>query len=87
MARVRIQISVDEELLAKVDQYAEDNYTSRSGVFVQGAANIVNQAAVLSAVRNISLAMRKIADSGNVDPSALEQFKDFERMVNIIVPE
>lgn len=87
MARVRIQISVDEELLSKVDQYADDNYTSRSGVFVQGAAAVVNQAAVLSAIRNISLAMKKIADTGDVEPSVLEQLKDFERMVNIIVPE
>lgn len=87
MARVRIQISVDEELLSKVDQYADDNYTSRSGVFVQGAASVVNQAAVLSAIRNISLAMKKIADTGDVEPSVLEQLKDFERLVNIIVPE
>lgn len=85
MAKIKVQITVDEELLNKIDDYADDNYTTRSSVFVQGAAQIVNQAALIAAVKNMSLAMRKIADTGIVTPDELKQLEDFERAANYLV--
>lgn len=85
MAKIKVQITVDEELLAKIDEYADDNYTTRSSVFVQGALQVVNQAAVFSAISNLSLAMRKIADTGAVSPDELRQLEDFERVAKYIV--
>lgn len=85
MAKIKVQITVDEELLNKIDDYADDNYTTRSSVFVQGAAQIVNQAALIAAVKNMSLAMRKIADTGIVTPDELKQLEDFERAASYLV--
>lgn len=85
MAKIKVQITVDEELLNKIDDYADDNYTSRSSVFVQGAAQIVNQASLIAAVKNMSLAMRKIADTGIVTPDELKQLEDFERAASYLV--
>lgn len=80
MAKTKVQISVDSDLLDMVDQYADRFYTSRSGVFVQGAAQIVNQAIIVDAIQDMALTMRKIADAGQVDENTKKELEDFERL-------
>lgn len=80
MAKTKVQITVDSDLLELVDLYAEKNYTSRSGVFVQGAAQLVNSAALIDAVQSMAVSMRKIADNGEIDEETQKELEDFERM-------
>lgn len=84
LAKVKVQITVEEELLRKVEQYADDNYISRSGVFVQGAAQIVSQAEVMALLKSMSFAMKKIADTGSVDDDTYRQLEDFQRALTFL---
>lgn len=82
--RERIQISVDPELLERVDKYAEDNFISRSGVFSLGAVQLCNQSLAASALVDLSVAFKKIADTGKFDDEVIQQLENFERIASYL---
>lgn len=81
---MKLQISLNDELLERVDKYADDNYLSRSGLISQALVQFLNQHQYVSAVTDLSVSVRKIADTGKVDAETLEQIKDFERLVAVL---
>lgn len=85
MAKVKINISLDDELLQRVDNYAEENYLNRSSLISLAATQFLNSADVTKAVCDLALAMRKIADTGTVDESTRKQLEDFERISKMLV--
>ena len=80
----KVQISVDDELLKRIDNYSERNYLSRSGLFTLAASQFLNQAEVSSAIKDMAFCMRKIADTGSVDEETQKQLEDFERLVQLL---
>lgn len=82
---MKVQISLDDALMARIDEHANDNYMSRSGLISLAVTQYLNSADVTTAICDMSLSMRKIADSGNVDKDTLEQLMDFERLAKMLV--
>lgn len=80
----KVQISVDDELLKRIDNYSDRNYLSRSGLITLACSQYLNQAEVVTAVRDMALCMRKIADSGTVDAETQKQLEDFERLAQLL---
>lgn len=80
----KVQISIDDELLEKIDICADEMYMSRSGFISYAASQFVNQGIMIKAITDISLAMRKIADSGEIDDISKQQLGDFERLISMI---
>ena len=80
----KVQISVDDELLKRVDNYSERNYLSRYGLFTLAASQFLNQAEVSSAIKDMAFCMRKIADTGSVDEETQKQLEDFERLAQLL---
>lgn len=85
MAKVKVNITLDEDLLRRVDDYAEDNYLNRSSLFSLATTQFLNAADVTRAVRDMAFAMRKIADSGEIDDESRRQLEDFERFSRMLV--
>lgn len=83
----KVQITLDDKLLERVDCYADENYMSRSGLLSLAATQFLNSADVSRAVKDLSLAMRKIADTGSIDHETMEQLEDFERLANFLMPK
>lgn len=81
----KVQISVDDELLERVDRVADANYMSRSGLISLACTQYLNSQDVIIAVKDMSLAMRKIADMGKVDEETMEQLEDFERLSKMLL--
>jgi len=81
----KINISVDDNLLERMDRYAEDNYMSRSGLVSISVAQYLNANEVMTLVKDMSLAMRKIADSGTIDSDTVQKLEDFERISKMLV--
>ena len=81
----KIQISIDDDLLNRLDRYADENYMSRSGLITLASTQFLNSAAVTIALMDMSLAMRKIADTGTVDHETMQQLEDFERLSRMLV--
>ena len=80
----KVQISVDDELLKRIDNYSERNYLSRSGLITLACSQYLNQAEVVTAVKDMALCMRKIADAGTVDEETQKQLEDFERLAQLL---
>lgn len=81
---MKVQVSLDEKLVERIDNYADANYMSRSGLISFATSQFLNQADVILMVKDMSLAMRKISEKGTVDHDTLEQLEDFERLCKMI---
>lgn len=84
MAKVKVGITLDEELLRRIDDYADENYLNRSNLISIATSQYLNAADVSRAVKEMAFAMRKIADSGEVDADTLKQLEDFERLAKLL---
>jgi metal-responsive CopG/Arc/MetJ family transcriptional regulator len=81
---MKVQISIDDELVKRVDNYADKNYLTRSGLISLACSQYLTQNEALMAVKDISLAIRKIADSGKIDEETENKLKEFEIFVNML---
>lgn len=82
---MKVQISLDDNLMTRIDAYADANYMSRSGLISLATAQFLNQAEMMLLIKEMSLAMRKIADSGKVDKDTLEKLEDLERFCKVAI--
>lgn len=82
---MKLQVSLDEELVKRIDTYADNNYMSRSGLISLACTQFLNSADVITAVNNLSVAMSKIADTGHIDSDTQKQLEDFERLSKMLV--
>ena len=80
MRILKVNISLDDELMKRTDNYADKNYMSRSGLISLALTQYLNGNEMIIAVKDIALSIRKMADNNTVDAEALEQLEDFERV-------
>lgn len=81
----KVQISIDEQLLDRIDTYADQTYMSRSGLITLACSQYLNQAEIVYAIKDLSLAMQKIAKDKKIDSKTMEQLEDFERLSRMLV--
>lgn len=82
---MKVQISIDEELLRRADKFSEENFLSRSGLISLSLKQYLDSNQIKGALLDLSRAMRKIADSGSIDEEARGQLEDFERLAQCLV--
>lgn len=82
---MKVQISLADELVARADHFADENYMTRSGLINVALTQYLNSNTLMLAVRDLSLAVRKVADNGEVDAETMEQLEDFERLAKMLV--
>ena len=81
---MKLQISMDDKLVERIDRYADENYMTRSGLITLATSQYLNSNDVILLVKDISLAIRKIADNGDVDVETVEKLEDFERLCKLL---
>lgn len=81
---MKVGITLDDDLLRRLDEYADRNYMSRSGLITYVVTQFLNSQEMLFAIKDLSVAVRKIADNGEVDHEIMEQLDDFERLVKLM---
>lgn len=82
---MKVQISLDDDLMKRVDAYADANYMSRSGLVSLSVTKYLNEAEAFKAIKIMAVAMRKIADTGKVDKETMRQLEDFERLSKMLM--
>lgn len=82
---MKVNITLDDDLMQRVDAYADENYMSRSGFISLACTQYLNSADVTKAIKEMALSMRKIADTGKVDHETMEQLEDFERLSRMLI--
>jgi len=81
---MKMQISLNDSLANRIDKFAKQNYLTRSGLITQACSTYLNQNEMAIAVKDLSIAMNKIADKGEIDSETREQLDDFMRLVDFI---
>lgn len=81
---MKVTITLDDELMHKIDSYADENYTSRSGYIAAAVNQYIIQHEVVMALKGLSVAMNKIADTGKIDEETKTELEDFERIANLM---
>lgn len=84
MAKVKVNITLDEDLLQRIETYADENYLTRSGLITLAPSQFLLQAEASRAIVDMSLALRKIAETGTVSDDQLKQLEDFERFARML---
>ena len=82
---MKINISINDELAKRIDNYADDNYMTRSGLIAQACNNYLIQNEALKAVKDLSLSIRRIAETGTIDKDTENKIKEFELFTKMIV--
>lgn len=81
---MKVNVTLDDELMKRVDDYADKNYMSRSGLISLATTQYLNSHEMIMAISDMAVSMRKIADTGKVDHETIEQLEDFERLAKLL---
>lgn len=81
---MKINISLDEELVKRIESYSDANYMSRSGFISLACTQYLAQADVVTAIKTLTLALQKIADTGAVDSETMKQLEDYQRLAKLL---
>lgn len=80
----KVNISIDDALLDKIDTLADENFTSRSGFISMGMNEFVKSKELVSAVKSMSVSMAKIAASGSIDEETQKQLEVFQQLCGML---
>lgn len=81
---MKVNITLNDDLLARVDQYADENGLTRSGLITVALGDYLSAKELTSAIKSISFTMQEIASKGEVDEETQRQLDDFQRLVNLL---
>lgn len=84
---MKANITINDELMERADHYASENYMSRSGLVSVALTNYLNQMEAYRAIKEMALAMRKIADTGEISSEQMEALQDMERLASMCFKE
>ncbi|MBE5923527.1 MAG: hypothetical protein E7271_03530 [Lachnospiraceae bacterium] len=82
---MKVQLSINDKLMERTDGYAKKNYMKRSNLVSLALTEYLNDRETMLLVKNLSLAIGKIADSGKIDADTMEIIKDFERFSKLVI--
>lgn len=85
MAKEKLQITMDSELLKAVDDYCDKNFMNRSWMISQACSQLVNQQKLIDSIRDMSVAIRRSAENGIIDEDAQRTMESFEALSKIFV--
>lgn len=80
----KITISMNDDLVEKIDNMSKEMYMSRSAFIAQSCSDKINTATVTKAMFDLSITMRRIADNGTIDDEAKKSLEDFEVLARML---
>ena len=81
---MKLQISLDDELVSRIDNCADRNYMTRSGFISQACVQFLNQNELVSSINRISYAVLKAAENNEIDEDTRRQLEEFQIMVKVV---
>ena len=85
MAKEKVQITMDTDLLKAVDQYCDRNYMNRSWMISQACLAAVNQQKMIDAISSLSVTLRAAVEQGNIDDKTRKEIESFEALSRLFV--
>ena len=82
---MKVNVSLDDELLKKVDEFADNNYISRSALISLALQQFISADEVKKAIKELSVSMSRIAVFGSVsdeDRKRLDELAAFCKVLS-----
>lgn len=83
MAKTKVQISIDSDLLDQIDDYCDRNYMNRSWFISHSCVQLLNQQKVIDAISSISCSIKRCVDNGHLDDDTKRELQNFETLVEL----
>lgn len=80
---MKINITIDDELLSRADDFAKKNYLSRSGLISYALNDYLTQKELFSAIASMGISMQKLADKKEIDDDFKAELENFYKLAAI----
>lgn len=81
---MKVNLYLNDELVARLDKFAKSNYYSRSSVIVMACNEFLQKQAAFSVLTDIKVLLNKIAADGSLDKTSLKKLDDFEKILSLL---
>lgn len=75
---MRVNMNMPENLVARLDEYAKENYSSRSSVMCQACDQFLTAQEAKKMFNQMTLLLKKITDTETIDEETKKQLDEFE---------
>lgn len=79
-----VNMRINDDLMERIDKYAKSKYMTRSALISLAAATYLDQVEALTYLKDVSVAIKRIADNNKIDAEAKQSLEDFEKFMNTI---
>lgn len=79
----KFQVSMDDELFRRIEDYADRNYITRSGAIALACNQLVMADDMRQAICDMAVSMARIAESNEIDEQAKEDLKAFHTLAKM----
>ena len=80
----KISISINDDLLSRLDKSAAETYSSRSGFISQAVLQYLTSIEIPNIMSNMYVVMQKIADNNEIDEETKRQLQDFQALAKAL---
>ena len=81
---MKINISINDDLLSKADSYAEQNFLSRSGLISLALTQLFNQYEMIKTVKELGALIERVSQESVLDEALRSQYDDFKRLYALL---
>lgn len=81
----KLNITINDDLLARAEKFAENQYMTKSGLVAVALREYLNAQELMPVLNSMKLAFDKIADSGELDEQTEKELDDMTRTVELLV--
>ena len=82
---MRVNMTLNDELLKRIDTYAKDNYMNRSSVVSFACNQFLTGVELTSLMVDMKRAVKKIADSGTCTAEQMKELEKYEALCDLFV--
>ena len=80
----KVQISIDETLLKKLDDFADRSFCTRSGAIAMAVSQLVMQDELQRSIRTMAMAMQRIAENNEIDEQSKQELAQLQAVAAMI---
>jgi metal-responsive CopG/Arc/MetJ family transcriptional regulator len=78
---MKINISLDDRLAKRLDDYADANYMTRSGLVSIALTQYLNTQEMIGVIKNMSLSLSKMVNSNNISEEDRKEIEGYANML------
>lgn len=84
MAKTKIQITMDENLLNDLDDYCDKNYMNRSWAISQCVVEKINAQKMLDCFVKLTTLMKQCVENGEIDEKTKNELEYLQTMLSLV---